>query len=373
MKIIFNLLLLALLLAASDSYEKIETNKYNINIRTTLEKGINQNLNIFFNEKLIKKYNFEGSVPSLKFIVYEKKESYLGILIGWRNIHRGLGINGEYYKLDIFKVKDNNSIIPVNILSKNGFDGQSEEGNEVFKYKTKEYAMNYISNILGDIEKNLEKNSINLYSLTYFKSLKNWIPISKVNLIKYTNIAYYLEKAKAYKESIYLLEKILAKYPKRTVAYLNIADAYWGDKNKNKAIENYKIYVKQMKDNGKEKKIPKKVFERINAKDINKKVIYKNIKIEKQYLFDNPNKDSKTKMYLLKGDKIEIIKEENNWLYILYKGKKDIKKWIPKSAIEEIKPISKNIEIKKEKSLFTKLLEYFNLSKVNQNIYTTQS
>lgn len=58
----------------------------------------------------------------------------------------------------------------------------------------------------------------------------------------------------------------------------------------------------------------------------------KNIKQQKQLLYKTPNK--KTKMYLIKGDKVEILKEKDNWLYILYKGKKDIKAWIPKSAVE---------------------------------------
>ena len=90
---------------------------------------------------------------------------------------------------------------------------------------------------------------------------------------KSNDIAFFFEQAGYFKESIYLLEKILEKYPKRTVAYLNIADAYWGDNNKDKAIENYKIYISQMKENGKETKIPKRVFERINIKDI-KKILF---------------------------------------------------------------------------------------------------
>lgn len=99
------------------------------------------------------------------------------------------------------------------------------------------------------------------------------------------------------------------------------------------------------------------------------------IKIEKQYLYSNPNNGSKTKIYLLKNDKIEILKEENNWLYILYKGKKEIKAWIPKSSIEEqkVKPITKTEEIKEEKSFFTKLLEFFNLTKLNQTKNIMQS
>jgi hypothetical protein len=52
----------------------------------------------------------------------------------------------------------------------------------------------------------------------------------------------------------------------------------------------------------------------------------------KQPLYSEPQ--IKTKMYLLKNDKVEILEEKDDWLYILYKGKKDIKAWIPKSAVE---------------------------------------
>jgi hypothetical protein len=58
----------------------------------------------------------------------------------------------------------------------------------------------------------------------------------------------------------------------------------------------------------------------------------KNIQSSKQPLYSEPQ--IKTKMYLLKNDKVEILEEKDDWLYILYKGKKDIKAWIPKSAVE---------------------------------------
>lgn len=73
---------------------------------------------------------------------------------------------------------------------------------------------------------------------------------------------------------------------------------------------------------------------------------YKTIRIQKQPLYSSPNQ--KTKMYLLKGDKVEILEEKDDWYYILYHGKKDIKAWIPKRAIEET-------QIKEEIELVSKL------------------
>ncbi len=64
----------------------------------------------------------------------------------------------------------------------------------------------------------------------------------------------------------------------------------------------------------------------------NQYVKYKNILKTKQTLYQSPA--IKTKMYLIKGDQVEVLEEKDDWLYILYRGKKDIKAWIPKSAIE---------------------------------------
>ncbi len=68
------------------------------------------------------------------------------------------------------------------------------------------------------------------------------------------------------KEAIYLLEKITAKFPNRTVAYYNLGDAYWALGDKKKAKKVYKIYIKQMKQKGKQKRIPKIIKDRILTK-----------------------------------------------------------------------------------------------------------
>jgi len=85
-------------------------------------------------------------------------------------------------------------------------------------------------------------------------------PINNKNVRLYNDIAFFL----GYKESIYLLQKILEKYPSRVVAYLNIADSYWLSGDKTKAQENYKKYVALMKSQNKEiRKIPNRVWTRI--------------------------------------------------------------------------------------------------------------
>jgi tetratricopeptide (TPR) repeat protein len=96
------------------------------------------------------------------------------------------------------------------------------------------------------------------------ESLQN--RIQKKTLTHYNNIAYYLQKANANEEAIYLLEEILKKFPKRTVAHYNIADAYWAIGKKKKAKEHYITYIEQMKAKGKAKRIPKIVRDRVLKK-----------------------------------------------------------------------------------------------------------
>ncbi len=93
-----------------------------------------------------------------------------------------------------------------------------------------------------------------------------YIPLTPKTLTQYNNIAYYLQQAGANEEAVYLLEKIIKKFPKRTVAYLNLGDAYWELGEKEKACKAYTTYIEQMCAKGLQKKIPKKVLERVESK-----------------------------------------------------------------------------------------------------------
>ncbi|QDF28497.1 tetratricopeptide repeat protein [Halarcobacter anaerophilus] len=103
----------------------------------------------------------------------------------------------------------------------------------------------------------------NILSNNEIKYLLNRFPFTLKNVTQYNNIAYYLQKAGANKEAIYLLEKIIEKYPNRIVAYINLGDAYWDNGDKIKAKEAYKKYIELMKKADKEKRIPIKVEDRI--------------------------------------------------------------------------------------------------------------
>ncbi|MBN6067229.1 hypothetical protein HYE54_00085 [Aggregatibacter actinomycetemcomitans] len=58
---------------------------------------------------------------------------------------------------------------------------------------------------------------------------------------------------------------------------------------------------------------------------------------DKQYLYSFPN--SITRMYLVKGDKVRVLKGEKDkkgdtWYFINYKGKKEINMWIKADSID---------------------------------------
>jgi tetratricopeptide (TPR) repeat protein len=113
---------------------------------------------------------------------------------------------------------------------------------------------------------NLLNPKLNWLDIQRLKFLFDDFPLTTKSLPPYNNIAYYLQKAGSNKEAIYLLEKILKKYPKRTVAHYNLADAYWELGEKKKAIVSYTTYIEQMCNAGKEKRIPQVVRDRVSSK-----------------------------------------------------------------------------------------------------------
>ncbi|RUO33752.1 tetratricopeptide repeat protein [Aliidiomarina soli] len=89
------------------------------------------------------------------------------------------------------------------------------------------------------------------------------VPVSITNVQHYNNIAYYLEQSGQYNESILLLNAVVAVFPNRTVAYINLGDAHWGNENYDQAREAYQTYIRLMRENNREQRIPQRVLERI--------------------------------------------------------------------------------------------------------------
>ncbi len=63
------------------------------------------------------------------------------------------------------------------------------------------------------------------------------------------------------------------------------------------------------------------------------------IRIAKAYLYNDANETTRTKMYLVSGDKVKVLKhkkanDNSRWLFIHFDGKKPLEKWIRTEATE---------------------------------------
>jgi hypothetical protein len=116
------------------------------------------------------------------------------------------------------------------------------------------------------------KNSLSLFksgkkseaAQTLFKAVgpKPWI-IDTGTVGMFNDLGFFLEEAGQFQDAIDVLTEVIAKFPDRTPAFLNIADAYAGLKNNDKAKENYKKYIELMTTAGKQGKIPKRVNDEV--------------------------------------------------------------------------------------------------------------
>ena len=79
------------------------------------------------------------------------------------------------------------------------------------------------------------------------------------------DLGFLLGETGYYGESIELLNAVIARNPTRTVAYLNLADSYWGVNDKARAAWAYKKYASLMSGAGKASKIPARVIERTDG------------------------------------------------------------------------------------------------------------
>lgn len=111
--------------------------------------------------------------------------------------------------------------------------------------------------------KNKQFDKLKSYNMYETLDYLNYIEINVRSVQKYNDIAFFLLEAGRCQQARYILENIVYKFPRRTVAYLNLADAYFCLYERDSALKMYKKYIELMKASGKESKIPKRVFERI--------------------------------------------------------------------------------------------------------------
>ncbi|MFV0346583.1 MAG: tetratricopeptide repeat protein [Bacteroidales bacterium] len=125
-------------------------------------------------------------------------------------------------------------------------------------YFSLENSLNEIYNYIKE-NKKIDKPSIARVNFYLEKH-----PIGKDNCRYFNDIAYYIEQSGQYHEAIIILEQIIANFPDRVVAYINLGDAYWELENYEAAKSNYEQYIELMKSQGKDlNRIPQRVYDRI--------------------------------------------------------------------------------------------------------------
>ena len=244
---------------------------------------------------ILEKDGYIFNIPSSKLIEeLSDKEMVSDFWIDCHCISNGLKINYEfdlyhykhksnlhfvYFKgkeifitkaLRFYSDRNQENLLGLNFENPIGYSYDAVNENtllELIKFENfqdENYNQN-INDYFNDFKKHFESKSFNQLKLkgdtiVLKQSLKN-VTIRNA-ITKYNDIAYYLEQSGLYKEAIYLLEKVIENFPDRTVAYINLGDAYWGLGKKEHAKKAYLVYVEQMTSKNKKEKIPKRVVER---------------------------------------------------------------------------------------------------------------
>ncbi len=119
---------------------------------------------------------------------------------------------------------------------------------------------------LKTLEKKCKKMTDKFFSSlnkAYIEYYLQHYPLSKKTVTSYNNAAYYMIKKEKFFTAIFLLEKIVEKFPQRTVAYINLGDAYYSDYDK-RYKQAYAKYIALMEKHNKRSRIPKRVWKRMD-------------------------------------------------------------------------------------------------------------
>jgi len=97
-----------------------------------------------------------------------------------------------------------------------------------------------------------------------------WIEVfqhCEIAVPEYINVindyGFFLQMSERNEEAIKILQLVISTEPKRTVAYLNLADAFWSLGRHQAAQANYRQYQDQMVASNKTNKVPARVKERL--------------------------------------------------------------------------------------------------------------
>ncbi len=89
------------------------------------------------------------------------------------------------------------------------------------------------------------------------------IEITESSIAEFNDVGYYFEQNGFYSAAIALLNEVISVNPKRTVAYINLGDAYWKNGQQEQGKKAYAKYLEQMTQKGLESRIPERVRVRL--------------------------------------------------------------------------------------------------------------
>ncbi|WP_223578952.1 tetratricopeptide repeat protein [Sphingobacterium sp. GVS05A] len=92
-------------------------------------------------------------------------------------------------------------------------------------------------------------------------------PIHAKNVLAANEIGYFLEQANQLDAAQVFLDKVIARFPEREVAYLNRGDVFFkkGQSSYKKAQKDYRTYIALMNKRGLQAKIPQRIATFLNA------------------------------------------------------------------------------------------------------------
>lgn len=138
--------------------------------------------------------------------------------------------------------------------------------NDSLTYESKDQVRSEIRDELNDFKKSSQNpSSLEKYiaEMPDFRvvELGNYVDASNIEDIN--NLAFYLGKFKRSGDAAEVLQSVVKKFPDRTVARLNLADAYWDIDAKELATPEYREYKRQMSAKGLSSKIPPRALDRV--------------------------------------------------------------------------------------------------------------
>lgn len=84
--------------------------------------------------------------------------------------------------------------------------------------------------------------------------------ITSKNIVTANNVGYFLEQANVLNAAQVILDSVIAKFPDRAVAYLNLGDVYRKQGSIQKAVNTYEIYIRLMNQKNRKNKVPERVI-----------------------------------------------------------------------------------------------------------------